>query len=178
MRQIRIMTVCTGNICRSPMAESILRHAFAAAGWEDRVVIDSTAITREEIGSRIDRRAATALTVAGYDPLPSHRAREVRAEDLRNRDLVLPMTRHHARYLRRILPPGTPGGAQIRMYRTFDPIIGAPASTWDEDRADWDIADPWYGGPEDFVTTLRQVEAGAAGIVEFARGLAGQRADS
>ncbi len=162
------------------MAESVLRDRIEAAGLGDMVEVDSTAITREEIGSRIDRRAARTLEAAGYDPLPRHRAREVRTEQLRERDLVLPMTTQHARFLRGLIP----GGGQplpddqftadegtrptvIRMYRTFDPAVGSSPDQWGDDLRSWDIADPWYGDQDDFEVTLAQLEAGADAIIAY-----------
>lgn len=101
----RVMTVCTGNICRSPMAEVVLRARFAEAGLADRVVVDSTGISDEERGNPIDRRARTALAARGYE-VPGHAARQTSVADLREHDLVLAMTSSHARALRRL--GGTP----------------------------------------------------------------------
>ncbi|MGO1333580.1 MAG: low molecular weight protein-tyrosine-phosphatase, partial [Cellulosimicrobium funkei] len=98
----RVMTVCTGNICRSPMAEVVLRDRFEAAGLGDRVVVDSTGISDEERGNPIDRRARAVLAEHGYVVDGTHRARQVRAGDLAARDLVLAMTAQHARALRRL----------------------------------------------------------------------------
>ncbi|PJI91026.1 low molecular weight protein-tyrosine-phosphatase [Luteimicrobium subarcticum] len=165
----RVMTVCTGNICRSPMAELVLRDRFEAAGLGDQVVVDSTGISGEEQGNPMDRRARAVLEAHGYDlrelagPAGAHRARRVRPADLDQRDLVLPMTEQHARALRRLAPD-----APVRMYRTFDPA--APAV--DDDGAEayrLDIDDPWYGDREDFEACLGQVEAAADGVVAFVR---------
>lgn len=151
------------------MAESVLRSAMGEAGLGELVDVDSTAITREEVGSGIDRRAARVLTAAGFDPLAGHRARLVTAQQLGERDLVLPMTAQHAHYLRRVRPIGTRTPV-IRMYRTFDPAVTATDVA--ADLRAWDIADPWYGGPDDFDITLDELRAGAAGIVAWARNAA------
>ena len=151
-----VMVVCTGNICRSPMAEVVLRERFARAGLADRVVVDSTGISDEEQRRPIDRRARAVLVAHGYDPADGHRARQVRASDLPSRDLVLAMTSAHARALRRL------GDGDVRMYRSFDP--DAPVG-----RAEYalDVDDPWYGGATDFEACLAQIEAAADGIVAF-----------
>jgi len=154
----RVMTVCTGNICRSPMAEVVLRARFEAAGLD--VEVDSSGISDEEHGNRIDRRARAVLLAHGYDPLEGHRARRFAASDLPARDLVLAMTAHHARALRRAADPDV--AARVVMYRHFD-----PATRDDATDAELDLADPWYGGPSDFESCLAQIEAAADGIVAF-----------
>jgi protein-tyrosine phosphatase len=152
------MVVCTGNICRSPMAEVVLRDRFARASLADQVVVDSTGISDEEHGRPIDRRARAVLVAHGYDPADGHRARQVRASDLPSRDLVLAMTSAHAQALRRL------ADREVRMYRSFDP--DAPVG-----RAEHalDVDDPWYGDSEDFEACLAQVEAAADGIVAYVR---------
>lgn len=143
-----VMVVCTGNICRSPMAEIVLRERFAAAGLADQVVVDSTGISDEEHGNPVDRRARAVLTAHGYPAGDGHRARQVGADD--RRDLVLAMTNAHARALRGLDPV---------LYRSFDPdAVG-----------DLDVADPWYGGAQDFEDCLAQIEAAADGIVDHVR---------
>jgi protein-tyrosine phosphatase len=164
----RVMTVCTGNICRSPMAEVVLRDRFEAAGLADAVVVDSSGISDEETGNPIDPRAAEVLQEAGY-PVPRHRAHRVTAKEIGERDLLLAMTARHARTLR-TLAPGAEAAARVRMFRSFEP--GAPAVSGPDAVADeelLDVEDPWYGGPDDFLSVLQQVEAAADGIVEHVR---------
>ncbi|WP_315093360.1 low molecular weight protein-tyrosine-phosphatase [uncultured Cellulomonas sp.] len=150
-----VMVVCTGNICRSPMAEVVLRERFAAAGLADRVVVDSTGISDEERGNPVDRRARTVLLGHGYPAGDGHRARQVRAGDAR--DLVLAMTTVHARALRRL-------DLEPVLFRSFDPAA---------DERDLDVADPWYGGAQDFEDCLAQIEAAADGIVQHVRAALG-----
>lgn len=167
----RIMTVCTGNICRSPMAEIVLRERLDAAGLGEHVVVDSTGVSSEEIGNPIDRRARTVLVAAGYSDaaLDTHRARRTDAADLADRDLVVAMTADHARVLRRLADaPREAGGPDaIRMFRSFDPQAPRVSEQRDEHRLD--VADPWYGGMQDFEECLEQVEAAVDGIVEHVR---------
>ncbi|SDB88184.1 protein-tyrosine phosphatase [Sanguibacter gelidistatuariae] len=173
---LRIMTVCTGNICRSPMAEVVLRERLEAAGFGDRVVVDSTGISSEEQGRPIDRRAREVLAAAGYSDaaLEGHSARRVRPEDLVERDLVLPMTAAHAAELRRLaLRHGLPdAAADIVMFRTFDP--GAPRTKDSSQESLLDVEDPWYGDLTDFQECLSQIEAAADGIVEWTRARLGE----
>ncbi|VTR76397.1 putative low molecular weight protein-tyrosine-phosphatase [Cellulomonas hominis] len=169
----RVMTVCTGNICRSPMAEVVLRARLDEAGLGDRVVVDSTGVSDEEHGNPIDRRARAALAARGY-PVPDRAARQVRASDLRERDLVLAMTASHARALRRIARDDE-AASRVVMFRTFDPAAPRVADVRDEHLLDVD--DPWYGGPENFETCLDEIEAAADGVVDAVRaGLDGRDA--
>jgi protein-tyrosine phosphatase len=161
----RVMTVCTGNICRSPMAEVVLRARLEDAGFGDRVVVDSTGVSDEEHGNPIDRRARAALASRGYD-VPRREARQVRAADLADRDLVLAMTASHARALRRIAGDDEAAG-RVVMFRTFDPAAPRVADRADEHLLDVD--DPWYGGPENFEHCLDEIEAAADGVVDAVR---------
>ncbi|WP_062299096.1 low molecular weight protein-tyrosine-phosphatase [Demequina maris] len=156
----RIMTVCTGNICRSPMAEVVLKARLAEAGLGDAVEVWSTGVSSEEHGNPIDRRASAVLREAGYT-VPRRSARRVTAADLGSADLVLAMTAGHARRLRDLTDRPV-----VHLYREFDPA--APAVDGLDEHL-LDIDDPWYGGMDDFRTTLAQVEAGAGGVVAAAR---------
>jgi protein-tyrosine phosphatase len=165
----RIMTVCTGNICRSPMAEVVLRERFAAAGLGEGVVVDSSGVSDEEYGDPIDPRAAAVLREAGYQVPEEHRAHNVTPEEIAARDLLLAMTAQHAGRLR-TLAPDAASAARVRMFRSFDPTaprVEGPDAVADE--AQLDVEDPWYGGRDDFVSVLQQVEAAADGIVEAVR---------
>lgn len=163
----RVMTVCTGNICRSPMAEIVLRQRFEAAGLGDLVVIDSSGISSEEHGNPVDKRARAVLAERGYPVGDGHSARQVKPSDLVSRELVLAMTAQHARALRRL-----GGDGNVRMYRSFDPA--APAVRTPDAEHVLDVDDPWYGGMVDFEDCLGQVEAAADGVVEFVRGELGR----
>lgn len=162
-RPYRVMTVCTGNICRSPMAEVVLRDRFERAGLGDVVVVDSTGVSGEEDGNPIDHRAQVVLRAAGYD-VPRRRARQVTAVDLASHDLVLAMTASHARALRRIGHDEPALAERVRMYRSFDPA--APTGVPEHEL---DVDDPWYGDQAGFETTLAEVEAAADGGVEHVR---------
>lgn len=155
-----VLTVCTGNICRSPMAEVVLRDAFERVGLGNEVQVRSTAISSEEVGNPIDSRAQHVLREAGYD-VPVRQAVQVRLQDA-DADLVLAMTSEHARALRAM---GF-SRKQVVLFRAFedglpqeDPyLIAAP-----------DTPDPWYGDHEDFVECLATVERCARGVVEYVR---------
>ena len=98
-RPARVLMVCTGNICRSTMAHAVLEQAAARAGVD--VVVDSAGVSDEEQGNPIDRRAARVLRDAGY-AVPDHRARQIRASELGEWDLILAMTSRHLNVLQRL----------------------------------------------------------------------------
>ncbi|GAB3618836.1 low molecular weight protein-tyrosine-phosphatase [Glutamicibacter endophyticus] len=158
----QIMTVCTGNICRSPMAEYMLRHALQEAGVEQVAVI-SRAVTDGEIGNRIDPRAAALLTVAGIDA-SAHRATGLRAEELAGMDLVLAMDIDHFEilvpYLAELDPEQRP---QLRMVRSFDPEAAA------QPHQEQGIYDPWYGDAADFQQTYSMIEQALPALVNYVR---------
>lgn len=157
------MTVCTGNICRSPMAEVVLQERFARAGLDGAVVVDSTGISGEEHGNPIDPRAQQVLRARGYE-VPHHRARQVTAVDVAGRDLVLAMTATHAHALRRLARGDVAIAERIRMFRSFDP--DAPT---DGPEHLLDVDDPWYGADAGFEVTMAEIEAAADGIVAHVR---------
>jgi protein-tyrosine phosphatase len=144
------------------MAEIVLRDRFDAAGLGESVVVDSSGVSDEEHGNPVDRRARAVLAEHGYSTGDGHRAGQVTTADVGSRDLLLAMTTRHASGLRD-LAGRVPGEATIRMYRSFDPAAGGLP----EDQLD--IADPWYGGPQDFEVCLAEIEAAADGVVDFVR---------
>ncbi len=147
--EVRIAVVCLGNICRSPIAEIVLRDRLAAAGLDDRVGVESFGTGGWHRGEPMDRRAAATLTQAGYDP-SGHRARRLEASQAAEFDLILAMDADNLRDLRWAAGPGT----TVRLFRDFD-VLGPGA----------DVPDPYYGGPEGFEEVLRMVERTATEIV-------------
>jgi protein-tyrosine phosphatase len=166
---VRVMTVCTGNICRSPMAQVVLVDRFAAAGLD--VVVESRGVSDEEAGNPVDRRARAALLARGYSGGEGHRARQVGAGELAGFDLVLAMTARHAAALHVLATRGGPPG-RIALYRELEP--GALRLERGREHL-LDIDDPWYGGPEQFEACLDQLEAGADGWVRLVADLAAGR---
>lgn len=167
----RILMVCTGNICRSAMAEIILNEQIRQHNLDASVT--SAGISDEEHGRPIDTRAARTLRAAGY-PVPHHQAHRVKDEELRAADLVLAMTSHHYRVLQTRAAnaaihisdqreTGDRHSIDLRMFRSYE------NNQTPNHRRDLDVPDPWYGGPEDFEQTLKTIENCAPAIIKHAR---------
>ncbi|RLY95147.1 protein tyrosine phosphatase [Kocuria tytonicola] len=154
---VDIVTVCTGNICRSPMAEALLRAEVERAGLADRVRVSSAGVSDEEHGRPVDPRAQSVLTRNGLE-LPEHSAHRITDEELADADLLLAMTDSHRRQLLQRLNSADAG--KVRMMRSFDPEATGTGE-------DLDIADPWYGGSEDFATAWEQIRAATPGLVAW-----------
>lgn len=157
----RVCLVCSGNICRSPIAEVVLRRLVEQEGLSDRVHVDSAGTGDWHVGENADHRALTALQALGYDG-SLHRARQFEPRWFAERDLVLALDRGHLRALR-AWAPNDHDRAKVRLLRSFDPALSDAADT------SLDVKDPYYGGPEAFDQVLTQVEAACRGLVAFIR---------
>ncbi|HSV64463.1 MAG TPA: low molecular weight protein-tyrosine-phosphatase [Mycobacteriales bacterium] len=157
----RVCFVCSGNICRSPMAEVVLRGMVAKAGLADLVEVDSAGTGDWHVGSGADSRARAALRRRGYDG-SAHAARQWRRADFAERDLVVALDTGHYRWLTRLAPDETER-TKIRLLRSFDPAAADQH----------DVLDPYYGPDHGFDEVLDQVEAGCAGILAEVRNALG-----
>ncbi|HZK05491.1 MAG TPA: low molecular weight protein-tyrosine-phosphatase [Actinomycetaceae bacterium] len=162
---VNVLVVCTGNICRSPMGEQLLREVFDG---DAGVVVDSAGVSSEEQGNPVDRRANAALRKGGHGTI-RHTARRVRRDDFENSDLILAMTSRHYRTLRRWAQDAGVDPDKVRMWREFDPSMPELGDGVSE--SDLDVDDPWYGVASDFDRTLEELEAGLDGIQEHVREL-------
>ena len=150
----RICFVCTGNICRSPIAEVVLRRLVEDAGLAGSVEVDSAGTGAWHLGDGADPRAVDVLRSSGYDG-SAHRARAFAADWFADRDLVVALDRGHLRSLISAARDEAERG-KVRLLRSFDP--DAPP--------DADVADPYYGGARDFAEVLEQVERACRGLLD------------
>jgi len=146
---MRLLFVCTGNICRSPTAEAVARARLAALGLDWRV--DSAGTSDWHAGEAPDRRAIEAGAARGY-ALDGLTARAVEPEDFIRFDHLLAMDAGHERFLRRLAPDGVTGG----ISRLLD---------WAPDCGAADVPDPYYGPDGGFGHVLDLVEAGVDGLI-------------
>lgn len=140
---IRVLFLCHGNICRSPMAEFVMRALVDEVGLSDRIAVASAAVSREEIGNDMYPPARRKLQQMGI-PFTRRAARQVTAQDMRTYDHVLLMDAENRTLLRRLF-----GGAADKA-RGLLP--------------DRDIADPWYTG--DFDRTWEDILEGCTALLE------------
>ena len=147
----KILFVCHGNICRSVMAEMVMRHLVAQAGREDEFVIDSCATSREEIGNDIYPPAKRCLSAHNV-PFTRHAARQITKADYDSFDLILCMEEYNIRNLRHVL-----GTALLEE----DAALSRPKIRRLLNR---DVADPWYTG--NFEATYCDVVEGAMRLLD------------
>lgn len=154
-----IMTVCTGNICRSPLGEFLIRRAAKEAGLA--ITVDSAGISSEESGNPIDPRTKKVLAELNINS-DRHRAKKFQVSDFDRFDLLLAMDLNHYRYLKR-LAPDEAAAAKVRLMREFDPAKA------DEKLENLGIYDPWYGDMNDFYITYEMISNAVAGVIDWAK---------
>ena len=148
---IHILFVCLGNICRSPLAESVFRHLARERGVERRFEIDSAGTSGWHVGDPPDARSVATARARGVEVCGA--SRKLVAEDLRRFDYVIAMDRENLANITR-LQTASGGGARVHLLREWDPEPGQP-----------DVPDPYYGGERGFEDVLDLVEAACRGLV-------------
>lgn len=147
----RVVFVCTGNICRSPMAEVVFRECADAAGLGSRVSSSSAATGDWHVGERADQRTLEALQRAGYDG-STHRARQFTHADFARSDLVVALDRSHERILHGWARDETDAD-KIALLLSFDPSART-----------LDVPDPYYAGPGMFDEVLAMIESASRAL--------------
>lgn len=148
MSELHVSFICSGNICRSPMAEKMFAHELVARGLGERVRVSSAGTGGWHVGDGADHRAVQVLNAHGYPS--AHRAAQMDDDHL-GADLVIALGRNHERLLRQhgVDPE------RLRMLRSFDPRCGAHPD---------DVEDPYYGGIADFEETFTVIAAALPGL--------------
>lgn len=153
---VRVLMVCMGNICRSPMAEGVFRSLLDQAGLAEHVFVDSAGTHSYHVGAAPDRRGQDCARKHGYD-LSGLRARRVEEADLEAFDYILAMDQDNYRYLLELC--ATPEHRQkVRLLLEFAP--GLPER---------EVPDPYYGGLSGFDRVLRLIEEAAQGLLLHVR---------
>lgn len=156
---LRILAVCTGNICRSPAAAAAIAAAAAEAGIE--VEVDSAGTGAWNLGEPPHRHAVAAAREAGLEVVG--KARKVHSRDFERFDIILAMDRSNLGDLL-AMAPSLEAKAKVRLFATYHPSEEIT-----------DIADPWGGPVEGYVTMVEMVRAAAVGLVDSLSALAAQR---
>lgn len=148
---LKILFICHGNICRSPMAESVMVHLVKEAGLEREFYISSAATSREEIGNAVHHGTRRKLREMGI-PLIPHRAVQITKGDYQEYDLLIGMDQWNIHNIERIT--GRDRDGKIHLLLEFAGEKG-------------DIADPWYTG--NFDATYQDVLRGCQGLLEYCK---------
>ena len=151
---VRVLFVCLGNICRSPMAEAVFRHLVEQAGLGDQIVVDSAGTSDYHLGERAHHGTRAVLGAHGieYDG----RARQVTPDDFEQFDYILAMDNDNLAALRRTAPPET--RAVIRRFLDFADGVGTH-----------EVPDPYYYGQAEFEYVYQLVRRGAEGLLAHIR---------
>jgi protein-tyrosine phosphatase len=149
----RILFVCLGNICRSPLVEAVARKRCAEAGLD--VVVASCGTGGWHVGQGADPRMVRAAGAAGFDLAP-HRARQLRAADLDEHDFVLAMDADNLRGIARFVTPRSRAETGLFL-------------AWAGMTPPHDFPDPYYGELDGFAASVALAEQGVAGLIERLR---------
>jgi protein-tyrosine phosphatase len=144
---IRILFVCSGNICRSPTAEAVMSRLVAEAGMAEQIAVDSAGTGSWHVGEPPDPRAVAAARARGLDVTGV--ARQVRPDDFDRFDLLVAVDDENLHRLRRVTPPG----AADRVRKL----------------AEQDVPDPYYGGPDGFDRVLDLLEKDCRALLDELR---------
>ena len=150
---VRVLFVCMGNICRSPLAQGVFEDVLRREGLEDEVSVDSAGTGSWHVGSPPDQRALSAASLRGVD-ISSQRARRIDPEDCQNFDYVLTMDEENYRAVAGLCR----GSAVVRPFLDF--ATDSPETA---------VPDPYYGGPDGFERVLDLVEEASEGLLEDIR---------
>jgi protein-tyrosine phosphatase len=150
---VRLLFVCLGNICRSPLAEAIFEHQIRQNGLKKQFLSESCGTANYHVGSPPDPR--TLRNAAKNGVVIQHVGRQFHHEDFNRFDLILPMDRsNHSNLLR--LPGAGKYESKIQLMRTFDVL--QPGA---------DVPDPYYGDEKDFQEVFEILDRSSKGLIAF-----------
>jgi protein-tyrosine phosphatase len=150
---VRILFVCMGNICRSPLAQGVFEDIARREGLEDEIFVDSAGTGNWHVGSPPDERAQRSASLRGLD-LSAQRARQISRHDCETFDYILTMDEDNYRMVSSLCR----GSAVVRPFLDF--------ATNSPER---EVPDPYYGGPDGFEHVLDLVEEASDGLLEDIR---------
>ena len=150
---VRVLFICMGNICRSPISQGVFENILRREGLEEEVFVDSAGTGHWHVGSPPDGRAMGAAALRGVD-ISSQRARRIAPEDCENFDYVLTMDEYNYRTVAALCR----GSAVVRPFLDFA-----------TDSSEREVPDPYAGGPDEFEHVLDLVEEASEGLLDDIR---------
>lgn len=154
----KVLLVCMGNICRSPMASAVLQAEVSRRGLQARVAVESAGVYDGHEGERPDRRAQRLALARGYAAIEAERARGVVDEDFERFDLILAMDQSNLRQLQRRCPPGQ--HHKLHLYLHYAGL------------GEREVPDPYYGPPEGFELVMGLCESASGRLLDRLLGAA------
>jgi protein-tyrosine phosphatase len=152
-RPVRVLFVCLGNICRSPLAEGVFRDKVRAAGLDGIIDIDSAGTGAWHVGNPPDRRMIATAKRQGVD-ISAQRARQFVDTDLADFDHILAMDKSNLHDIL-FLDAGDDFGHRVTLFRQWDPEPG-----------DYEVPDPYYGGDAGFEHVYEIVDRTAEALLK------------
>ena len=152
-RKTRVMFVCTENICRSPLAEGLMRHHLQLAGMARRVKVSSAGTMASQPGARPDQRAQQVAAAAGIN-LGRIKASRVTEKELIRSDFVIAMDRSHLQELLKICPPGHRHKISLLLTHLQGQALN-------------EVPDPYYGSVEGFDKIFQLIDAAVIDLVSY-----------
>ena len=150
---VRVLFVCLGNICRSPISQGVFENVLRREGLEGEVFVDSAGTGNWHVGSPPDERALSATSDRELD-IQSQRARQISPEDCQVFDYILTMDEENYRVVSALCR----GNAVVRPFLDFAP-----------DSPEREVPDPYSGGPDEFEHVLNLVEDASEGLLDDIR---------
>lgn len=154
---VRVLIVCLGNICRSPLAHGVLRTRIAERGLNEQITVDSCGTSSYHNGEQADPNTRRVARRRGVD-LEWHRSRQLTDADFFEFDVLVAMDRSNERGIQQRMLPNS----EARVVRYLDFVADAPGP---------DMPDPYYGGPAGFERVHDLVDAGADALIDWALSL-------
>jgi protein-tyrosine phosphatase len=153
MKKVKVLFVCLGNICRSPLGAAVLKHKLKESGMDSWVEVDSCGTSNYNIGDNADPR--TIASASKYGIAMDHCARQLSAEDLENFDFVFAMDQNNYRNIVR-LAPGKEVQQKIKLLRAFD-----------TQGKGGEVPDPYHGGEKDFQEVYEMLDRSTTGFITY-----------
>lgn len=151
---IKVLFVCLGNICRSPMAEGVFRKHVEDKGLEDQIIVDSCGTSAFHIGAQPDSRMRKTASERGV--ILEHKARQLQTQDFENYDYILPMDQSNLEDVREVQKASSNSKARVYLMREFD-SFGKMSN----------VPDPYYGGHDGFVEVFEILDRSTLNFLNF-----------